>query len=396
MKCPYCQSEYYDGLTNCPACGAVKPEGEQIYSTVSDGAATRYPTAIELIKTVGQGKLFLIATIIYTVFCGLTAIINQTIPILNAIIALALWLFYSECKKQSANPYIMSTTPLTMLKVVEQIQYVFSWIGAVIITLCIPLLLYVFSLVTEELPNLMGNMGTLIVLFLVAALISLIAEIILRKGIINYIKGALGSVQFGTRPQKLSKFTPYFWIAYSLVSVIISIGIYFGIEAIYDELISLISSNAMLYSELGMFFDTADTEAVGTLADMAISPALMTLSTLVSLIPVVTNVMFAKILLDAKKLVDESYYPTAEEYFYQKQDYFAQAAAANAQYAEQYGQQYYNQQYYGQPQYSQPQQPYQMYNPQPYAQPQYPPQPQTIQTTVEDKNTDKDDTTKDK
>ena len=356
MKCQNCQTEYNDTYVACPACAAPNP-AYQAESASFTQAAARYPSAVELIKEVGKSKLLLIATILYTISCALSFITSDGLPVMEILITIGLWLFYSECKKPTVDPYVMKTTSLTMIKTVQTIEYVLCWIGAVATVISTAALICIPAQITSSILGFAEFMVFVIILLIVVT-VSLAIEIILKKGIINYLKSAIESANTGLRPQKLPKYVPYLWIACSASSILVFGILIFIVEKMLDTLIAMMGS---VFSATDVFVGALDEAALSEIAGLSFSLAILP-NLIISLIPIVASVLFAKVLIDAKKLFDSAYYPTPEELFYQKQEYYNARAAAAAEYAAnawQYAQGY------QQSQYGQPYQPYR----QPYGQP---------------------------
>ncbi len=378
MKCPFCQTEYYDGLTNCPTCGAAKPDTQQNTQANTAYAQTtaRYPTAVEIIKRIGTGKLYLIATILYSVYCALNMLYNQQLPVLELITAIGLWLFFAECKKQSNDPYSMTVSPLQLLRVIETIKYVACWIAAVALALLFPLLFAVKKEMESEFAGFASIIQYLIII-LVFLLLIIISQIIIRRGTTNYLKSAIESAKTGLRPKKMSGFYPRFWIGYTIATIVLIIGLALYITSVLDKLTDFISQNMAAIQRYGFVIDTSMYEITDTTDN---SSSLLSLA--LSVVQYASTIVIALTLLDAKKICDSSYYPTQEELFYERHAYFASANP----YAQPYGQQPYGQYPYGQQPYGQQPPQYQPPQQQP---PQQPPQSSEADTTPTDTDSTK-------
>jgi len=316
MKCTYCQTEYDDSLGYCPAC-QVNGSPENFYQAQNNGYA---PTAVELIRKIGSGRMFLIATIIYTAASLISFISSGEAPLVNILMAVGLWMFYAECAKKNADPYVMSTTPFKIMNVAQTIIYVICWIGAVAMALCTLLFVAVYGDLKSQLGALSFLIDALIVIFVILTLV-LVSEIILRKGIKNYIKSASESASTGLRPQKLSKFTPVFIIVYAIIGavsvIVMNIVVYLFIENLTDLLIKLASSFMSVNNQYISFESSIPAVQASSLSVFSVINSIFT-----ALLPIAAELMFALVLLDAKKLSDSSYYPTQDELFYQRQAYY--------------------------------------------------------------------------
>ncbi len=415
MKCPYCQSEYHDGLAVCPSCAAPNTSAQQGYNNTQNAEqgydtvnTQHYPSAIEILKQAVNTPLFLVATILFSVYCGLS-FLSGSLPVLDILLTVGLWLLYSECRKNHPNPYVFSSTPLTLIKIVETIKYVVTWILTVLLAL-LPLLIFFIIYAISASTGGVINIGVIIlvcILFFVMIVIASVPGIIMRRGFLNYAKGAADTVQTGTRPQKLSSVAPILCIVFSVIGILSCGASFFMIDLLSEYMPEMIGSISGIPSS--NMSDLGELEEFMT--SMVFSPAMMLPSILSSIINPIACILFSVVLLRAKGIVDNSYYPTAEQYYYEKQAYYAQHPQVNM-YAAPYGQMPYAQapyrqygqvppQPYGQAQpmqapYGQPTQaPYAP--PQPYGQAQVPPQvspqperveytqPQTTQPT--DNNT---------
>lgn len=343
MKCTNCQNEFDQTLGCCPVCSAQYNDGAyQAQSTAYQ------PTAVEIIKKAGSSKLFLIATILYTVAYGLSFIASGEIPTINALMAVGLWMFYAECVKKSANPYAMNTTSFTIMNIAQTIIYVLCWIGAVAFAVCLVLFVSIYGELKSKLGALALLADALIVVFILGIIV-FAAEIILRKGIRNYIKSASESAKTGLRPKKLSKLTPMLLIVYSIIgivsSIVINVVLYLFLDKMIDTLYQFMNSVASL-SNTYISVDSSNLN----FSISSLSPGFFTVITniVTSLLPIAAQLAFAYALLDAKKLSDSSYYPTEEELFYQRQAYYYQQQTQNH---ENYAPTYQQAPYAAQPQY---------------------------------------------
>lgn len=320
MKCTYCQYEYDETLGSCPICNTQASQYQAQNGVYS-------PTAVEIIKKVGQSKLFLIATILYTLAYAISYISSGELPSVNILMAVGLWMFYAECAKKNSNPYEMKTTAFTVMNVAQTIIYVICWIGAVALAVC----LFMFVAMYGELKSALGSLSLfvdVVIAVCVVGIILLAAEIILRKGIKNYIKRASESAKTGLRPKKLSKFTPVFLIVYSIVgivsAIVINVVLYLFVDKVIDVLSQFMNSVSSA-SNIYMTYNAADLN----INVEAIYPSFLTVITSIvtAILPISAQLIFAFVMLDAKELSDSSYYPTEEELFYQRQACYASAYA---------------------------------------------------------------------
>ncbi len=317
MKCPYCQTEYQDGLGACPNCAAQSAQ-------TSYEPSVQYPTAAQILKSIGNINLFLIATVIYTIQCALVFITSGSLQVFEIIFTVGLWLFYAESKKESPDPFAFSETPLKIMKVIESIKYVILWIAAVSLGIALLMLAFSFGIVSAFDPLL----KTAMIFFIICVTVMLammIVSILMYKGILNYLKGAISSIQTGTRPQKITKFAPYCMIVFAAIKIVGSVASAFVIELIVGWLTDVLRALSGMAIPANMFIGT---ETAGLDEMISLNATVSITSILSSLLLPVTTILFALFMLKAKDIMDGSYYPTPEEYFYQRQAQYNQAAAA--------------------------------------------------------------------
>ena len=136
MKCTVCGVEYADALPSCPNCKSPTPaaaytprpapyttqptqyydgyaqyttEQPQYAQSVPTYERPQYPTAVELIRQMIRHRLFLVATILTTVYLGLSFITSSGALNVPSILQLiALWMLYTQAKKD--------TGPFTLAK----------------------------------------------------------------------------------------------------------------------------------------------------------------------------------------------------------------------------------------------------------------------------------------
>ena len=380
MKCNGCGTEYPEVFARCPSCSAPNPTRQ----APPQPQFTRppYPTAIELIKQVGHHKLYLPTCITMTVGVALSAIFSG-IDVLSILMVVALWLFYAESKK-NADPYKMDLTSLKMLSVVKTIQLVVYWIVVGILAICLPLIGGVASIAAAEGGDIVGAIsGIAAIIVLVAIAIcggALALAIIQTAGLRKFYKSAIESAESGLRPKKLSKAAPILMMISGGLGLVYNIIAMFSMglfkELIFEELMS------QMYYEFS--YEMMD-------SILAYSGSSVVVMFIAGLAIYVAQIMAAKILLDAKALSDNSYYPNPEEAFYNKQMYYGPSPIPFANsYAYQQPPQYQPPQYqppqYQAPQYQAPQyQPTQTHQApiQPTAQPTEQTQPQSVEAPAE-------------
>ena len=91
MKCIYCGFEYGDEYSFCPNCGKAAPESEPEVEAIP---VSLKPTA-DKILTVLRDKLFLAACILISASC-LFAVIGGSLPIINILLTVFLWITYAK------------------------------------------------------------------------------------------------------------------------------------------------------------------------------------------------------------------------------------------------------------------------------------------------------------
>ncbi len=316
MKCPYCQNEYSSNMTACPVCFAPKPEGAAEANGQNFGG---FSTAVEIIKKIGRSKLLLVSCILQAVFCVLSFFANSSLSVLETLTCVMLWLFYYDSTKQNSSPYIMNTTPLSVIKVVLNIQYVFCWIGAVGCILGIGLLTFASQALGST--DFDVPIKFLLVILLIA-FVAVTAELILKKGLLSYFKSFIESAKTGMRPQKLPEYVPYFWIGYTAVKVIISVAMFFTVENLIIALTTLIISlSPEYYSVMGIPDNILDSTSFLEITNNISSLWTLLSSIMLFVIPLITNILFSFLLLKAKKLSDSSLYPS-DSYYRENQNCF--------------------------------------------------------------------------
>ncbi len=368
MKCPVCNTTYLSNLDSCPTCSCLNPTHPNAKFKKDPLSA---PTAVELLKGIGSSNLFLVGTIIYSVYCFLTLVMAGTIPLIETAMTVGLWLFYVECKKQSNDPYSMSTVSLTVIKVVETIYLVVYWILTILIGIITLICLLAILGGNNSSSDVAIGGFAIIVLVIIDALV--IVQIMLRNGILSYINAAIDSAKTGTRPRGMNPNTPHLWIGLSIASGVMSFIVFSAAEMVLSpiyDLVDELNSYASIISSSDILPD--------------IESALVS-SLILALIPVAYNIVFSKVLLDARAVAEKSYYPTESEVIYHKAARMERMATSNGQgtYGGGYqpnGSQPNGQQAPQQPTYVQQQPP--QYQPQaPYVQqpPQYQPQTPYVQ-----------------
>lgn len=317
MKCINCGIEYPDNYTNCPQCAAQNPA----YQQPQKGQRPPYKTAVELIREVGRHKLYLPACILMTIGAAFS-LVASGIDVIMTLVTISAWLFYAQSKKND-DPYKMDLTSLKILKVVKTIEIVMCWIGIVAVAVCLPLLAsvlapantYIFGEKTNSFfSSISGILLVLIAILFVFAMASLIVTLIQAKGIRNYYKSAIESTETQLRPKKLPKYAPILMIVTAGLGIAESLISIFSIGYI-SELLSSVLKNSTI--PLDEYIVWGGTTAFPFLAGVLYN---------------VAYILFALIMLDAKKLSDSSYYPNPEEAFYNKQMYYGSTPNFYAQY----------------------------------------------------------------
>ena len=301
MRCNSCGIEYPDNYTNCPQCATKNPA----YQPAPQKQHPPYKTAIELIREVGRHKLYLPACILTTIGAALT-MLSSGIDVLTTLITVAMWLFFAESKKDS-DPYKMDLTSLKILKVVKTIELVLCWIAVGLLSIFLPLMgLGVGELASEPLSDagaILGGVAIFAIILMILCVCSLVPAIIQTSGLRNYYKSALESAETGQRPNKLPKSAPIIMLVLACIGIATNVTIIFSSGLIMD----LIKNTAMTT----LPFDI-----------ISFSGATLAFAGIAGSITYVAQIFIALILLDAKNLADNSYYPNPEEAFYNKQIYY--------------------------------------------------------------------------
>lgn len=379
MNCPRCNNEYADNYTHCPACGTQNPTYQQQQTPVTNQPAPLprppYPTAVELIKKIGQSKLFLVVAILYSVCTAISAL-SSNFDIMAIIRVVAIWMFFSESKKDG-NPYEMNTSSFKTLRILKTIEIVIMSVAIGLVTILMLFASILMMATGEAFANTLAIV--FIVFILVFAAIGALS-IFLSIGIRSYYKGAIQAIETGTRPEKLSSFAPIWMIVTGILSIITDIALI---------VVTAVFGNYFVNDLFGSYLDQLS-PYLDEAASFGLSYSFSTLSGSIYMIIItgivgsVCNILIGKLFLDAKKLAAESYFPSAEEYIYFKREFYAYKMAAEeeararyqAQYRASYQQyqqnNYAQQQYqapYGQPNGQQYQAPYGQQNSQQYQAP---------------------------
>ena len=363
MKCYNCGAEYANMMPACPRCNAVNTlmqqqqqyQQQQQQYTANNTQRPPYPTAVELIKKVGQSKLLFVATILLTISAAVNAIVGS-FDLISILMVVGLWMFYADSRRDRG-PFKMDAASLRMLRVSQTIQIVLIWVVVGILALLMFLLAILGWSAAQNSANTAIAVSVIAVISLVFFGITLALELVVLYGVRNYFKSAIASAETGLRPQKLSKAAPILLIIsaiYSLIGVVCSIVISPFLSDILSELLYETEDYLYQYSNdflIDKYYSLQSSFVVSVIS-----------GSIVSIISAVTTILFAKVMLDAKALADQSYYPSEEEAFFNRQMYMF------TQHSYTYTQPQYGQAPYQQPQYGQA--PYQTVSQHPQYQPQ--------------------------
>ena len=314
MKCYNCGAEYANMMPACPRCNAVNTlmqqqqqyQQQQQQYTANNTQRPPYPTAVELIKKVGQSKLLFVATILLTISAAVNAIVGS-FDLISILMVVGLWMFYAESRKDRG-PFKMDTASLKMLRVSQTIQIVLIWVVVGILALLMFLLAILGWSAAQNSANTAIAVSVIAVISLVFFGITLALELVVLYGVRNYFKSAIASAETGLRPQKLS-----ISAIFSLIGVVFSIVISPFLSDILSELLYETEDYLYQYSNdflIDKYYSLQSSFVVSVIS-----------GSIVSIISAVTTILFAKVMLDAKALADQSYYPSEEEAFFNRQMY---------------------------------------------------------------------------
>jgi hypothetical protein len=350
MNCPRCNNEYADNYTQCPACGTQNPTYQQQQTPFTNQPSPLprppYPTAVELIKKIGQSKLFLVVAILYT---ALTAIQTFTsgIQIISVLYVIAIWMFFSESRKNT-NPFEMNASSLKTLKTLKTIEIVLS-----IIAIAGVAIIGLFGLIMDiTATEMVLAFCVLIVVFGAICAITLF----LLFGIRNYYKSAISAIETGLRPERLSSFAPLWMIVAGILNAALSLVFLLCIPILKDYLVNEMFGNYL--DQLTPYLDEITRNSLSHLLSTISSTLIV--SSVIGIVGGVCNILIGKLFLDIKKLVEVSYFPSEEEAFYYKREYYAAKRAAEEEAQMRYRAQYrasyqqYQQNNYAQQQYQAP------------------------------------------
>ena len=268
-----------------------------------------YPTAAELIKQAGTHPLYLPATILYTIYIGLTTIQSSPSP-LHIPILIALWMFYAECKKDRG-PFELNTASFKILKVVKIIEAVILCIGALgSLLLAVVIFLLATVLSSSGLGAIGAILGRAATLFTIAYLafsaISLIFGLVVKIGMKNILNSAIASAKSGLRPSKTGKGIPVLIMLSSSMTILVSVLKIFAasnMELLYENFAGKNFFVDLFFSIFSISIYTNGTEYY-------------IINAVLALISALSFFMYAKILLDSFRLTEASYYPSPEEAYY--------------------------------------------------------------------------------
>lgn len=130
MKCPICNFEIEEGAKFCTACGA------QVGAVEPDFKSTTADKILSVLKD----KLFLVICILFSVGTA-ASLISDSLPIINILITIFLWLTYSSSLKNIADD-----KNLRRISGCVYANYVVMNVASIIIIVCGVILTIVFSI----------------------------------------------------------------------------------------------------------------------------------------------------------------------------------------------------------------------------------------------------------
>lgn len=202
MRCTVCGYESQDPFEFCQRCGAPAPADELIRAN---------PAADKILPALRDGLFFAICilmscTCVFSFFSG-------SIPVINILIMIFLWLAYAQAYKGIAD-----VSHLRYISGTVYAQYVISYVASIIIIVCGVILAVVLAIISF-IPELMqefvlefdsytysgiSGVGIVLILaamvgvFIVAGVVALVINILGTRKIHRFIKSGYQSINSGT------------------------------------------------------------------------------------------------------------------------------------------------------------------------------------------------------